>query len=374
MKFKINHAHLINGLTLVNNIVSARSSMPILGNVLVEAEGETVSFTTTNLDLGIRVRIKAEVNTSGSITLPAKMLYSMVRPLGEEKDVVFEEKGQNLMQISAGTFKYKIAGIGAAEFPALPTFANLHSFSIGQGDLLGLLKKVSYAKSVDENRYVLNGVYFNFEEGKLTLVATDGRRLATAAKPVNIDAEQGGSLILPAKTVAELERLLGTEGDVKISFNDRHVSFISQVTKSDSGLVDEVHIVSKVVDGNYPNYRQVIPKETMHRIKLERKLFFEGVTKVAVVTTDKNTSIKFTVNANEVELSASSENGEADGKIVVEYDGPEVSIAFNPQYLCDPLRALVDDVIFFEFKDEMSPGVIKNGEEFLCVVMPQRLG
>ena len=265
-------------------------------------------------------------------------------------------------------------GLAADQFPALPTFADQHNFTLAQGDLSGLLKKVAYAQSTDENRYILNGVFFNFGEGKLSLVATDGRRLATAEKAMTIGEEEGGSLILPAKTVSELQRLLGDAGEVAISFNDRQVSFVTQITKNDTGLVDNIRLVSKVVEGNYPNYRQVIPKETVHRVDIERELLLECVSRAAIMTSDKSSSVKLTVGPNEIEISASStEFGEAHEKVAVKYDGPEVKIAFNPQYLSDPLRALADDVVHFEFKDEMSPGVFKNKEDFLCVVMPQRL-
>ncbi|MDR2983071.1 MAG: DNA polymerase III subunit beta [Puniceicoccales bacterium] len=373
MKFKINRDHFVNGLSQVTNVVGTRASMPILGNVLIQAEGDTVSLTTTNLDLGIRARIKAEVSTTGSITLPVKKLATIVRAL-PSNDTTVELSGQNRVKITSGGSVFQIMGLAADQFPALPTFANQHDFTLAQGDLLGLLKKVAYAQSTDENRYILNGVFFNFAEEKLTLVATDGRRLATSAKSMTIGEDQAGNLILPAKTVAELQRLLGDAGEVKISFNDRQVSFVTQVTKNDTGLVDNIHLVSKVVEGNYPNYRQVIPKETVHRVDIERELFLECVRRAAIMTSDKSSSVKLIVGDNEIEITASStEFGEAHEKMTVKYEGPSVQIAFNPQYLSDPLQALADDTVHFEFKDDMSPGVFKNKEDFLCVVMPQRL-
>ncbi len=373
MKFKINRDHFVTGLSQVINVVGTRASMPILSNVLIEAEGDTVSLTTTNLDLGIRARIKAEVSTNGTITLPVKKLATIVRAL-PSNDTTVELSGQNRVKITSGGSVFQIMGLAADQFPPLPTFADQHNFSLAQKDLSGLLKKVAYAQSTDENRYILNGVFFNFGEGKLSLVATDGRRLATAEKTMTIGEDEGGSLILPAKTVAELQRLLGDAGEVAITFNDRQVSFVTQITKNDTGLVDNIRLVSKVVEGNYPNYRQVIPKETVHRVDIERELLLECVGRAAIMTSDKSSSVKLTVGNNEIEISASStEFGEAHEKVAVKYDGPEVKIAFNPQYLSDPLRALSDDTVHFEFKDDMSPGVFKNKEDFLCVVMPQRL-
>jgi DNA polymerase III subunit beta len=237
------------------------------------------------------------------------------------------------------------------------------------------LRKVSYAQSTDENRYILNGVYFNFADGKLTLVATDGRRLATTARGLAAEATQTGQLILPARTVNELQRMLGDNGDVRIAFNDRQVSFRVQIAKPDAALTDQINLVSKVVEGNYPNYRQVIPKETVHRIDLEREQLLECVQRAALMTSDKNTSVKLTVGESKLVITASSsEYGESQEEVAIKFDGPQVQIAFNPAYLLDPLKALSDDTVQFEFKDDMSPGVIRNKEEFLCVVMPQRLG
>ncbi len=373
MKFKINRDHFFNGLSQVGNVVGTRASMPILGNVLIQAEGEVVSLTTTNLDLGIRARVKASVVSGGSITLPVKKLMSIIRALPGNETTV-ELSGQSKVKITSGGSVFQIMGIAADQFPVLPTFSDRHTFTLGQGDLAGLLKKVSYAQSTDENRYILNGVYFNFADEKIALVATDGRRLATAGRPITIDENAAGNLILPAKTVSEIQRLLNDSGEVKISFNDRQVAFVTQITKSDNGLIDDIYLVSKIVEGNYPNYKQVIPKEVVHRVEIERELFLECVGRAAIMTSDKSSSVKLAVENNEIEISASStEFGEAHEKIAVKYDGPAVQIAFNPAYLSDPLRALADDAIFFEFKDEMSPGVFKNKDDFLCVVMPQRL-
>lgn len=373
MKFKINRDHFAAGLAQVLGVVGARASMPILSNVLIEAEGDTVSLTTTNLDLGIRCRIKANVTSGGAITLPVKKLATIVRSL-PQIDTVVEISGQNRVRVTSGASQFQIMGLPADQFPGLPSFADQHSFNLPQAELASMLRKVAYAQSTDENRFILNGVYFNFAEGKLTLVATDGRRLATTAKSLEA-ASQAGQLILPARTVGELQRMLGDAGDVRIAFNDRQVSFRVQIADKDAALTDQINLVSKVVEGNYPNYRQVIPKETVHRVELERETFLECVQRAALMTSDKNTSVKLAVgDAKLVITASSSEYGESQEELAIKFEGPAVQIAFNPAYLLDPLKALADDVVQFEFKDDMSPGVIRNKEEFLCVVMPQRLG
>jgi DNA polymerase-3 subunit beta len=375
MKFKIDKDHFANGLTVVNNIVGNRAAMPILNNVLIEAEGETVAFTATNLDTTIRVRVKATVNTGGSITLPAKKLLAIVSAF-PEKEVTVEIVGQNSVKITSGSSVFKLMGIATDSFPRLATFSSKSNFALLQKDLAGLISKVDYAQSSDENRFMLNGVYFNFEEGKLSLVATDGRRLAIVGAGIS-ETGQTGSLILPAKAVKELRsRLSENSGEVKISFDERLVLFVIEVTeeRSKSGFVENIQILSKMVEGVYPNYRQVVPKETAYRIEIERASFADSVRRAELVTGDKNSWVKLKIGNNQVEVTASSaELGEADEKIEVKYEGPEVNIAFNPRYLLDPLDALKNDVVAFEFKDEMSPGVLKTNEDFLCVVMPQRV-
>jgi len=374
MKFKINQDHFSNGLQQVLNVVATRSTMPILSNVLIEAEEGHISLTTTNLDLGIRCRIKAEVSGTGSITLPVRKLATIVREL-PVNEVFIETNENNQAKITSGGSNFKIMGISAEEFPLLPTFENRKVFDLSQDQIVNMLKSVSYAQSTDENRYILNGVYFNFADEKLTLVATDGRRLGLTSLELEISEENAGNLILPAKTVAELERLMGKGEKVKVAFNDRQAAFEIAIDETgDSGLVDHLYLVSKIVEGNYPNYRQVIPKETEHRVKIERELMLECVHRAALVTSDKSNSVKIKVSKNLLEISgSSSEYGESHESMAIAYDGPEVQVAFNPQFLMEPLKALTKDEVFFEFKDELSPGLFKTLDNFICVIMPLRL-
>ncbi|PDH30885.1 MAG: DNA polymerase III subunit beta [Puniceicoccaceae bacterium MED-G30] len=374
MKFKINQDHFSNGLQQVLNVVATRSTMPILSNVLIEARDGQIELTTTNLDLGIRCRIKADVEQPGGLTLPVRKLATIVREL-PQAEVFVESSENNQAKIASGGSLFKIMGIGTDEFPPLPTFENRHVFELTQDSVLNMLKSVSYGQSTDENRYILNGVYFNFSDDKLTLVATDGRRLALTALETDVAADNGGSLILPAKTVAELERLLGKGEKLKIAFNDRQVAFDIEIDDDgDSGLSDQLYLVSKIVEGNYPNYRQVIPKETEHRVKIERELMLECVHRAALVTSDKSNSVKLKVSKNLLEISgSSSEYGESHESMAIAYDGPEVQVAFNPQFLMEPLKALTKDEVFFEFKDELSPGLFKTLDNFICVIMPLRL-
>ncbi len=375
MKFSINRDHFSNGLQQVLNVVGTRATMPILSNVLIKAEEDHIELTTTNLDLGIRCKIQSEVSAAGGITLPVRKLATIVREL-PSLDVHVETHPNFQARIASGTSLFRIMGINPEEFPALPTFEDQHSFTLAQSALLTMLKSVSYAQSTDETRFIMNGVFFNFSDDKLTLAATDGRRLAVMNRDMEVAEENTGHLILPGKTVAEVERLIDQGEDVRIAFNDRQVAFeISAAKDAEStGLIDSIYLVSKVVEGSYPNYRQVVPKETDLHIKLNRGRFLISVRRAALVVSEKNNSIKMSIGKNLLEITGSSpEIGESRESIPVEYDGPDVQVAFNPQFLMDPLKALIHDDVIFEFKNELSPGVIRTKESFLCVVMPLRL-
>jgi DNA polymerase-3 subunit beta len=373
MKFKINRDHFANGLAQVLNVVGSKATMPILGNVLIEAEKDQVSLTTTNLDLGIRCKIKAEVKETGAVTLPVKRLASIAREL-PNVDVTVDASPNHQVKVSSGGSTFRITGIGREDFPALPEFGNEKVYTLEQGELSEMLKNVAYAQSADETRYILNGVYFNFKDGRLTLVATDGRRLALTSKEMEVPAANAGAIILPAKTVSELARLLDKGEKVKINFNERRCAFQIGTDKDTGGLVDSVYLYSKVVEGNYPNYQQVVPKETHQRIKLERELFLQCVHRAALVCSEKANSVKIKLSSNLLEITAqSSDFGEAHESMAIGYSGPDLQVAFNPAFLMDPLRALSKDEVFLEVKDEVSPGVFKTLDSFVCVIMPVRL-
>jgi DNA polymerase III subunit beta len=373
MKFKINRDHFANGLAQVLNVVGSKATMPILSNVLIEAEKDLISLTTTNLDLGIRCKIKAEVKETGAVTLPVKRLAGIVREL-PNIDVTFDATPNHQVKLTSGGSTFRIMGIGKEEFPPLPEFGEEKAYSLEQSELVSMLKSVAYAQSTDETRYILNGVYFNFKDGKLALVATDGRRLALISKEMEVPAASAGAIILPAKTVSELSRLLDKGEKVKINFNDRRAAFQIATDKDTSGLIDHVYLYSKVVEGNYPNYQQVIPKETHQRIKLERELFLQCVHRAALVCSEKANSVKIKLSSNLLELTAQSPDfGEAHESMAIGYSGPDLQVAFNPTFLMDPLKALSKDEVFFEVKDEVSPGVFKTLESFVCVIMPVRL-
>ena len=368
MNLTIGKEQIINGLQAVQNVVSARTTLPILSNVLLRAEGERLELTATDLDVTVASSVEAKVKKPGAATVPVKKLFGIVRELASsEIDLEVDEK--NICSVRAGASFYKIHGLAAEEFPPLPKFKDDKKISLPQEKVKGMMKKTSFAISTDESRYVLNGIFISLKDHKMTMVATDGRRLALVDEEVDVSDKSQGEFIVPAKAVNELNRLLAEQGEVELRYTDNQASF---TLKDDKG--GSVLLVTKLIEGNYPNYRQVIPSEVKERISLVREEFLHALRRAEIMTSEKSNSVKLTFGKNNLAITANSpEVGEARESIAINYKGKEMAIAFNPKYLIDPLNALANDEVFMELIDELSPGVLKINGPFLYVVMPMRL-
>ncbi len=367
MNLTITKDQIIAGLQAVQNVVSTRTTLPILSNVLLRAEDGHLEFTATDLDVTVACKVEAKVAKPGSTTLPVKKLFGIVRELNG--DIEIETDDKNITSIRSGSSFFKIHGLAAEEFPPLPKFKDDKKVSLPQENVRAMIKKTSFAVSSDESRYVLNGIYISLKEGKMTLVATDGRRLALVDEEVDISEKSAGEFIVPAKAVTELNRLLQTTGDVELKFGENQASF---ALKDDKGF--SVLLITKLIEGNYPNYKQVIPGEAKERIALVREEFVQALRRAEIMTSEKANSVRLNFGKNLLTITANSpEVGEARETIAINYKGKEMAIAFNPRYLIDPLTALAEDEVFFELIDELSPGVLKINGPFLYVVMPMRL-
>ena len=368
MNLTISKEQILLGLQAVQNVVGSRTTLPILSNVLLRAEGDRLEFTATDLDVTVACSVEATVKKPGSSTVPVKKLFGIVRELnGSELDLEVDDK--NVCVIRSGPSFYKINGLAADEFPPLTKFKEDKKVKLPQETLKSMMRKSSFAISTDESRYVLNGIFISFKDHKMTMVATDGRRLALVDEEAEISEKSQGEFIVPAKAVNELNRLLQDKGEVEINFTDNQASFTLKDDKGSSVLV-----VTKLIEGNYPNYRQVIPGEAKERIALVRDEFLHALRRAEIMTSEKSNSVKLTFTKNKLEITANSpEVGEAKESLAINYKGKDLAIAFNPKYVIDPLNALDNDEVFIELIDELSPGVLKINGPFLYVVMPMRL-
>ncbi len=368
MNLSITKEQILAGLQAVQNVVSTRTTLPILSNVLIRAEKNSVEFTATDLDVTVACSVEAKVKKGGSTTVPVKKIFGIVRELnGSEIDIEVDD--QNNCVIRSGPSFYKIHGLSADEFPPQPKFKDDKKVLLSQETVRAMMKKTSFAISTDESRYVLNGIYISLKDHKMTMVATDGRRLALVDEEVEIGEKSSGEFIVPAKAVNELNRLLQEKGEVEIKYGENQASF---ALKDDKGF--SVLVITKLIEGNYPNYKQVIPTEMKERIPLVREEFLQALRRAEIMTSEKANSVKLAFGKNNLAVTANTpEIGEARESLAVNYKGKEMAIAFNPRYLIEALAALTEDEVYFELIDELSPGVLKINGPFLYVVMPMRL-
>jgi DNA polymerase-3 subunit beta len=370
MNITIAKDQLIHGLQAVQSIVGNRTTLPILSNVLLRAEDGKLELIATDLDVSISCVVAAAVHKPGSTTVPVKKFFGIVRELGVQ-DIDLQVDDKNRCSISQGASKYKIHGLAAEEFPPMSKFKEDRKITLDQKKVKDMLAKTAYAVSTDEARYVLNGINLNLKDHKLTMVATDGRRLALVEEEVDAP-DITGNFILPTKAVGELSRLLTDVGQVEIQFTENQAAF--NLTNAATPPMPPVQIITKLVEGSYPNYKQVIPTETKERIQLNREEFLHALRRAEILTSDKNNSVKITFGKNLLSITANTpEVGEGLETIAVNYQGKEMTIAYNPGFIIQPLNALAEHAdIFFDLTDDLSPGVLRINGPFLYVVMPMR--
>ena len=362
MKLTIQRAKLMEGLQTVQNVVAARSTIQILSNGLFKAANGRLQITATDLEISVQCSVEASIAEEGETTLPVKRLLSIVRELSNpEIEIVIDQ--DDIAKISSGSSDFKINGLPTRDFPPLPNNEAKNRFSIEQGVLKEMLRKTAYAASMDETRRVLNGVFLSFKDGKLTMVATDGRRLALVEHAVDFPEGTVCEVILPSKAVNELLHILGDDGDVIILDQGNQIAF----------QFGETTMNSRLIDGVYPNYRLVIPSGTDEHVTIERELLLSALRRVSLVTTDKSNSTRLTFADNQLTIHTNTQDvGEAREVIPVKYSGKAIDITFNPEYMMDPLRNLENDEIFMELTDGHSPALIKCDQPFLYVLMPLR--
>ncbi len=351
----------------MQTIVGTRSTLPVLANVLLLAEEKRLELRATDLEVSLEVGVDAQVGKVGATTLPARRLFGLVKEL-ESQEIEIAANDKELCTVQGGGAQYKLHGISAEEFPTHPKFKEEQQVTLPQVKLREMIRKTEYAISREESRPTLNGIFLCIQGGKLVVVATDGRRLAMVEEEI----EEGGAckaeFILPAKCVGELGRLLGSEGTAGFRISETQV----EITLT-QGEGHPTRIYSKLIEGNYPNFRQVIPKESKERVSLGREELLAALRRAEQVASDKANSVKFSFTKNNLAITINSpEVGEGRESIAINYKGPDIDIAFNPAYLMDPLKALDTGEIFLEMNDGLSPGVIKCNAPFLYVIMPMR--
>jgi DNA polymerase III subunit beta len=377
MELVVRKTDLLRELQLFQGIVERKNTIPILANVLLEANGTEVKMLATDLEVGLRSKCPATVSKSGSLTLPAKKLYEIVKALPETDVRIEEDKGG--VKVAADRFDSRMQTLPREDFPTLPDASGSVSAQLPRESLRQMISKTQFAITGEDTRYFLNGALFLLRPDSLGLVSTDGHRLAhiTVARDAakGKGAKAGGEgdenrVILPRKTLLELGRLLaeGGDGDIKYERGENHLFF----------GVGERLLISRMIDGQFPAFERVIPKNNDKHVEFDRDRLTSAVKRVALLSNERSRAVKFQIDKGKVEIASSSpEFGEAKEVLMVEYAGTPVTICFNAQYVLDFLSVVETDSVGLEFKDEMSQAVMKpigaDGYDYTYVIMPMRV-
>lgn len=366
MEIKIAKKELLHGLACTQGVVEKKSTMPILANVCLKAEAKTIMLSATDLEVGVMVEQAAEILQKGSVTVSARAIFDIVKELPDER-VHLKVLPNYWVEITSGKVQFKIVGLSADEFPKLPSVPKEGTFHVDVTAFHDMIAKTAYAMSTDETRYALNGVFLEKVGDAMRLVATDGHRLSYTDRPVKGKWTLDKGVIIPRKGILEWKRLLeGAEGEFTMSVDSKHV----MVTKGNAVLM------IRLIDGQYPPYNQVIPKEQKWVIAADRLALMQGLRRVQLVTTDRSRGVRFRVSPKHLEITAKNPDvGEAHEELQVKYKGETFEIGFNGRYFSDVLNILTDEEVVLELKGEMGPCVIRSefDRSFLAVIMPMRL-
>lgn len=365
MEIRVQKSELLKKITLGVNIAASKpSTLPILNNLLLETQKEgKLKIVATDMEVGISTLLPIEVLQNGSVTVPARKFFDIIKELPETTVEITVTKN-NTVTIKAGKSIFKIMGLDKEEYPKLPEFSLEEAIDLEQAVIKESLLLTSFAISHDETRYVLNGALLSIQGNQTRFVATDGRRLAFYKKEIKQKSSKNIEIIIPAKTIHELLKLLGWEGMVKIIHTQNKVIF----------YFEDTYLTSSLIEGNFPNYDQVIPKEEKTQVKTNREEFLQAVRRASLLTSPEAPALKFDFVKNKIIVSAKTPNmGEAKEELAAEFKGEEITIGFNPGYFLDVLKNLSDENISISLTSPDKPGLIRGREGYLYVIMPMQL-
>jgi len=372
MELVVRKTDLLRELQLFQGIVERKNTIPILANVLLEANGAEVKMLATDLEVGLRSRCTATVSKGGSLTLPAKKLYEIIKALPETDVRIEEDKGG--VKVAADRFDSRMQTLPREDFPTLPDAPGGLSATLARASIRTMIEKTQFAITGEDTRYFLNGALFIIRGDSMALVSTDGHRLAYISVPrekaKGAKADEENRVILPRKTLLELGRLLaeGGDGDILYQRGENHLFF---------GVSDRL-LISRMIDGQFPAFERVIPKNNDKHVEFDRDRLTSAVKRVALLSNERSRAVKFQIDKGKVEIASSSpEFGEAKEALMVDYAAAPVTICFNAQYVLDFLSVVETESVSLDFKDEMSQAVLKplggDGYDYTYVIMPMRI-
>lgn len=371
LELKISRDELFKGVSKTQSIAEKRSSMPVLSNVLLEAEAGKLSITATDLEISFKGTYEAEVGSSGQVTVPARKLYEIVNVLADE-DLNIKESDNFNLSLTGARSKYQLHGLSPEDFPPMPDYGEINFIDISAEILKDMIDKTIYSITQEETRYILGGVFVEKaeKEGKqvLRFVSTDGHRLSLAEAEVsgldNLDLEKG--VIISRKGLLEMRKMAEASESLKLGFTPN-----SAVLHK-----DEAVLVMRLLEGRFPDYNMVIPKDNERIVTVSRKDFLDLLKRISVMSSDRYKGTKFWISPKNLNLKAvNPEIGEAMEDLPVEYEGEEINIGFNVRYFMETLSALKSETITLSLNDDKSPCLIKGSDDagFIGVIMPMKV-
>ena len=366
MKIVVSKNELQEKLSNIQNIVEKRNTMPILSHFLLDAVKGGSSISATDLETALREPISISVEKEGKICIPARKMFEIVREV--DGDLVCESVDEQWLKIKAGASSFRRACLSAKEFPAWPGMDQMEEIILPAKTLAELIEKTVYSAGESDTRYTLNGLLFHVTPPRrLSAVGTDGHRLATIARTIEGTLSEEKKMIVPKKAAAELGKVLDkTEGNIKMTLSRNHVLF----------TVNEIQFLTRLVEGTYPNYEQVIPASNDKRVVINKEVFSRALRRVSLMAKDKTNAVKMDLDDNKITLtSANPDMGEATDEIAVEYRGEKLTLGLNARYFLDIIDSISSENIILDMQGALHPVLIRDEQDpdYRCVIMPMRI-
>ena len=371
MKFKISRSIFFKTLSHLQGIVDKKNSLPILANILIEAKDNSLILSSTDMDISIIEKINCSVTENGATTINSQILYDIVRKIDEDNEIEIISNNGKLLTLRSNGSRFSLACLPKEDYPIIEQDNSGVDIILNSKILFKLIDKTKFAISNEETRYFLNGLYFNItnEANKkiVTLVGTDGHRLAKFSHEIEGEIDQVSGVIIPKKTIYELSKLLSEiDGDVKISISSNKIVF----------KIEDIIFISKLIDGSFPDYKRVIPTDNTNILKINRDKLLSAVDRVSTIANEKSPVIKFKLLENILNLNTiNNESSSASEDLTISYQGEEIEIGFNSKYIMDIVNNLDDTEISINLKNNTSPVIAqeKSNNNLVYVLMPMRV-
>lgn len=367
MKLKVEKEEIQKILQNIQGIVEKKTTMPILSHFLLKA-AKTTSIIATDLDIAFTRPLRADVLKNGSLCIPARKFFEIVKEI--EDDILLESQENNWLKVSSGKSTFKLMGLPEDEYPTLPQVSRSEELNISADTLKNMVEKTVYSTGESDTRYTLNGLLMHFIPKKknieLRIVGTDGHRLAFITNDIRGTMSEEKKLILPKKAAIELRRLLEeTEGDITIGLDKNHMFF----------SIGDIVLTSRLIEGTYPNYEQVIPQENDKKTTINKVALVKALRRTSIMSRERTNQVRFDLEPGRLTLSSINPDiGEAREEIAAQYNGEPISIGYNARYLLDAIQAMEGESVGLDVQDPLSPTLLREGEgkAYKCVIMPMR--